>query len=81
MVILVGHGISPIVRQSSDEGKVTIRSIPPGDYRAYAFDEGRDVEYADPDWMQQNAGSGAAVTIAPRSTAQLSLTSRAAPPP
>ncbi len=81
MVLLVSPGRPPIYGDSTNEGKLTIRNLPPGDYRVYAFDDGRNVEYADPEWMQRNGGSGAPLTIAPGQMAHLSLTSRTTPQP
>jgi hypothetical protein len=48
-------------------------SVPPGDYLAYAFDDTRNVEYAEPEWIRLNAGAGVPVSIAPGSSATVSL--------
>jgi hypothetical protein len=54
-------------------GRFKMSGIPPGDYLAYAFDDSRMVEYAEPDWMRQHAGPGVPVTMAPGGTATVSL--------
>jgi hypothetical protein len=59
-------------------GHFRIDTVPPGDYKVYAWDDNTSVEYANPDWMQRN-GHGVAVTVAAGQTAQVKLTRQTAP--
>jgi hypothetical protein len=60
-------------------GGFSAYNLPPGDYKAYAWDGMRNVEYADPAWMEQNGGGGVAVTVAAGQTAQVKLARQTAP--
>jgi hypothetical protein len=71
--MLLRGNLSPLQARSEADGSFKISTVPPGDYLAYAFDDVRMVEYAEPDWMRQHAGPGVPVTIAPGSTATVSL--------
>jgi hypothetical protein len=54
-------------------------NLPPGDYKVYAWDSARNVEYADPEWMQQNGGAGVEVTVSAGQTAHVKLARQTAP--
>lgn len=60
-------------------GHFRIETVPPGDYKVYAWDDNTRVEYANPEWMQRN-GKGVAVTVGPGQTAQVKLVRQVAPP-
>jgi len=78
--IILQCGELPVIQgRSQDDGTLTMRNVPAGPCKAWAFDDTTDVEYADEDWMRRYAGSGADVTITAGSTAQVSLVRRAAP--
>ena len=51
-----------------------MNNLPPGDYSAYAFEDARDVEYADPSWMQSNAAAPVKVTVEANSKPTILLT-------
>ncbi len=59
-------------------GHFKISTVPPGDYKVYAWDDNNNVEYANPEWMQRN-GKGVAVTVASGQTAQVKLVRQNAP--
>jgi len=61
------------------DGHAKIAGLAPGDYRAYAWNDVQQVEYANPDWMQQNGRAGVPVTIAAGQTAQITLKQQIAP--
>ncbi len=75
IILQYGDGLV-IVGRSMEDGAVKIQNVPAGSYKAWAFDDGRNVEYADDEWMRRNAGSGADVTITGGSTVQISLVRR-----
>ena len=75
--IIVQCGDMPIYQsRSRDEGTFTIRVLPVGTCKAWAFGGDEEVEYADEEWMRRNAGSGTDVTISGGATAQVTLTRR-----
>ena len=59
-------------------GHFKISTVPPGDYKVYAWDDNNNVEYANPEWMQRN-GKGVAVTVEAGQTAQVKLVKQNAP--
>lgn len=59
-------------------GHFKISTLPPGDYRVYAWDDNNNVEYANPEWMQRN-GKGVAVTVDAGQTVQVKLVRQNAP--
>jgi hypothetical protein len=59
-------------------GHFKISTVPPGDYKVYAWDDNNNVEYANPEWMQRN-GKGVAVTVDAGQSAQVKLTRQSAP--
>lgn len=65
--------------RTDPNGHFKIDTVPPGDYRVYAWDDNNKVEYANPDWMQRN-GKAVAVTVEPGQTAQVKLVRQIAPP-
>jgi hypothetical protein len=60
-------------------GHFKFETVPPGDYKIYAWDDNTNVEYASPEWMRQN-GKGVTVTVDPGQTAQVKVTRQIAPP-
>ena len=78
IILQYGDGVI-IVGRSMDDGTVKMQNVPAGSYKAWAFDDGRNVEYADDEWMRRNAGSGTDVTITGGATAQISLVRRVVP--
>jgi hypothetical protein len=54
-------------------------NLQPGAYSVSAWDSMRNVEYANPEWMRQYAGSSAAVTIEAGQDARIKLTRQTAP--
>jgi Carboxypeptidase regulatory-like domain len=77
-VLLIGRE-EPRMKGSDENGRFKIENIPPGEYEAYSFDDYRNVEYADPEWMRRNAGDGLPVTIRPGRSANVSLVQRIIP--
>jgi hypothetical protein len=70
--VMLLRGSQPPYRGTAQpDGRFTIGNIAPGEYSAYAFDDARDAEYADPDWMGRNAGDPVAVTVAAGGHAQV----------
>jgi Carboxypeptidase regulatory-like domain/Polysaccharide lyase family 4, domain II len=59
-------------------GHFKIATVPPGDYKVYAWDDNNNVEYANPEWMQRN-GKGVSVTVDSGQTAQVKLVRQNAP--
>jgi len=72
IILQCGDG-PPRVGQSASDGTLKMQEVPVGTCKAWAFDDGRNVEYADEEWMRRNAGGGADVTISSGSTAQVTL--------
>jgi hypothetical protein len=79
-VILVSTSGLRRILTSGDEGHATQKTLPTGDYRAWAFDNIATVPYAEEEWMNQNAGSGEKVTIASGGSATVTIKRLAAPP-
>lgn len=65
--------------RTDTNGHFKIETVPPGDYKAYAWDDNTRVEYANPEWMRRN-GKGVAVTVDPGQTARVKLVRQVAPP-
>ena len=75
--VLLLQGIqSPWRGTAQPDGRFTMNNLPPGDYNAYAFGDARDVEYADPSWMQSNAAAPVKVTIQANAKPTIHLTLR-----
>ncbi|HVW84108.1 MAG TPA: carboxypeptidase-like regulatory domain-containing protein [Bryobacteraceae bacterium] len=72
-IMALGEGRAARTALSGPDGHFKMDGLPPGDYRVYAWDDGREVEYADPDWMKQH-GSGVTVTVQAGQSQQLKLT-------
>jgi Carboxypeptidase regulatory-like domain len=72
-IMLLRGSLPPQTSQSGENGRFAISNVPPGDYLAYAFDDSRNVEYAEPEWMRLNAGAGVPVSIQPGSSAAIAL--------
>jgi hypothetical protein len=77
-VILIPASGHERILVSGDDGHAKEENIPPGEYRAWAFDDIDSVPYAEPDWMARNAGAGEKVTVTTGGTANISLKKTAA---
>jgi hypothetical protein len=69
-----------IIFTAGDDGHVSRKDIPAGDYKAWAFDNIDTVPYSDEQWMAQNAGTGERTTVASTAAANITLKRIAAPP-
>jgi hypothetical protein len=78
-VYLERDGMPSRNARADARGHFKIDTLPPGDYKVYAWDDNSKVEYANPDWMVHN-GKGVGVTVDPGQTAQVKLTRQTAPP-
>ena len=78
-VLLQKDGVSSRNARADASGHFKIDTLPPGDYKVYAWDDSSNVEYGNPEWMRQN-GKGVAVSVAPGQTAQVRVTRQTAPP-
>ncbi|HWE52736.1 MAG TPA: carboxypeptidase regulatory-like domain-containing protein [Bryobacteraceae bacterium] len=78
--VIVQCGDAPVITgRSQDDGALKIQNVPAGACKAWAFDDGRNVEWADEEWMRRNAGSPADVVITSGSSAQVTLVRRVVP--
>ncbi len=75
-VMLQSEGRPLYQADVGETGHFRIDNLPPGDYKAYAWDDKENVEYANPDWMQRNA-KGKALTVQPAQTQKITLTRQA----
>ena len=64
--MLLRDGARPLYATAGTDGIFRIGIVPPGDYKAYAWNDLATVEYADAEWMRRNAGIGMAVPGRPR---------------
>jgi hypothetical protein len=78
-IVLQCGELPVLLGQSQNDGIVSMQSVPAGPCKAWAFDDGNNVEYADEDWMRRYAGTGVDVTIVSGSTTQVSLVRRVVP--
>lgn len=78
-IILQCGELPVLLGRSQADGVVSMQNVPAGPCKAWAFDDGDNVEYADEDWMRRNAGAGVDVTIVSGSTTQVSLVRRVVP--
>lgn len=76
-ILLARDGGSPRNSRTDAKGHFKIDTIPPGDYKVYAWDDNSKVEYANPEWMRRHA-KGVAVTVLPGQTAAVNLTRQVA---
>jgi uncharacterized surface anchored protein len=72
----MAEGRQPHNVMSDAAGKFKVSGLAPGEYRAYAWDDDQQVEYADREWMRHYTGT--AITIQADQTAQAKLTQMAA---
>jgi hypothetical protein len=79
-IVLQCGDVPPLVGHSQDDGAFTMRTIPAGECKAWAFDFDNNAEYADEDWMRRYAGSGTEVAITNGSAAQVTLVRRETAP-
>ena len=77
-VLLEKDGAPSRNARTDANGHFKIDTVPPGDYKVYAWDDNTKVEYANPDWVRRN-GKGAAVTVGPGQTAQVKVVRQIAP--
>ncbi len=77
-VLLQRDNESPRNARSDANGHFRIDTIPPGDYKVYAWDNSQNVEYGNADWMRRNAHA-VAVTIRAGQTEQVKLVRQVAP--
>lgn len=78
VVLIPGNGRERIL-VSGDDGHAREENIPPGEYRAWAFDDIDSVAYSEPDWMARNAGAGEKVTVTTAGTANVALKTTTVP--
>jgi hypothetical protein len=71
--MVLRDGRQPIPLMSSPDGHFKVSGLAPGDYRVFAWDDFTQVEYADPDWMRRNSGSGVAVSVTAGQTVDVKL--------
>src|SRR5580704_7399906 len=67
------NAVPVLLSRSQADGKITMPNVPAGPCKAWAFDDGDNIEYADEDWMRRYAGAGVDVTIVTGSAVQVSL--------
>jgi hypothetical protein len=79
LIILQCGELPDLVGRSQADGSVSMQNIPAGPCKAWAFDDGNNVEYADEDWMRRYAGAGVDVMITTGNTTQASLVRRVVP--
>ena len=72
-VMVLQEGRQPRPVMTSPDGHFKFGGLAPGDYRVFARDDFTQVEYADPDWMRRNGGSGMAVTVTAGQAADVKL--------
>jgi len=77
-VLLEKDGAPSRNARTDANGHFNIDTVPPGDYRVYAWDDNTKVEYANPEWVRRN-GKGVAVTVDPGQTAQVKVVRQIAP--
>ncbi len=77
-VMVMRNGTQPRTATSGPDGHAIVPGIAPGDYDVYAWDDVRQVEYADPDWMRRYGAGKAHVSVEagqfPRVTVKQQLT-------
>jgi Carboxypeptidase regulatory-like domain len=59
--------------KNSGPGEFTLSSLAPGDYTVLAFDHAEDIEYSNPDVLQNYTSQAAHVTLAPGQRATVTL--------
>lgn len=79
MIVLKPSSGQSIVVPAGDDGKATRDGLPAGQYRAWAFDDIRNVPYNEDEWMAQHAGPSQSVTISASGAANITLKRIAAP--
>jgi len=77
-VLVQKDGAQPRNVRTDSSGHFRMDTIPPGDYKVYAWDNNVNVEYANADWMQRY-GKGVAVTIRPGPNEKVKLVRQTAP--
>ena len=75
-VMLLRGNQSPWRGTAQPDGRFSMENLPPGEYQAYAFDDARNAEYAEPGWMESHAGTPVSVTIRAGASADVRLIRR-----
>jgi hypothetical protein len=78
-VMLFRDGHPPLSQPAGADGTFKIGGLAPGDYRVFGWNDSNQVEWADPDWMRRNAGTGVAVSVAAGQTAETKITRATVP--
>jgi hypothetical protein len=79
MIILKPSSGQAMIITAGDDGKATRDGLPTGQYRAWAFDDTRNIPYNEDDWMTQHAGPSQTVTISAAGSSNITLKRIAAP--
>jgi len=72
-------GRVPRIAMAGPDGHARLQGLAPGDYRVYAWDDTKQVEYANPAWMQRYAANAAAVTVQAGQATQVALKRQTVP--
>jgi Carboxypeptidase regulatory-like domain len=78
MVFPQGRQI-PRIAMTGPDGHARLQGLAPGAYRIYAWDDVRQVEYANPVWMQRYETNGASLTVQASQTTQTALREQIVP--
>jgi len=78
-VILTPVSGLPRILTGGADGHAKQKSLPTGEYRAWAFDTVATVPYAEEEWMARNAGPGERVTVTSGGSATVTVKRLAAP--
>ena len=78
-VIVLRNGSQPRTAIAGPDGHAILLGLAPGDYQAYAWDDIRQVEFANPDWMKRNGASSALVSVRAGQFPQVTLKQQLVP--
>ncbi len=78
-VLLLTRSGQRRILNSGDDGHVSAKNVPTGEYRAWAFDNINAVPYAEEDWMTRNAGAAEVVNVTSGGSAAVTLKMNIAP--
>ena len=62
-VMILRNGSQPQTAIAGPDGRATLQGLAPGDYQVYAWDDVRQVEYANPDWIGRYGAGGHLVSV------------------